>query len=75
MNIKNLIKGALLVMIVPVAFSSCKKDHVCTCKSTDALGNETTQTYNLENQTRADAVENCENYESDNVFATRNCNL
>lgn len=75
MNIKNVIKASLIVMLLPMVFASCKKDFVCNCKSTDAFGNESTQTYPLENQTRADAVENCENFESDGVFATRNCNL
>lgn len=75
MTTKKLIKTAIIAACLPLAFASCKKDFVCTCKSTNALGGETTETYPLENQTRLDAVENCENYEADNAFVTRNCNL
>lgn len=74
MNFKNLIKAAAFALIIPIAFGSCKKDFVCTCKSTGPLG-ESTETYPLENQSRPDAVENCENFESQGTFTTRNCNL
>ncbi len=62
--------------LLPVLFTSCnKKDFVCTCVSTDALGNESTEKYPLTNQTRGDAIENCENFEKDNAWTTRNCNI
>lgn len=66
---------SIIAIAVIAAFSSCEKDHTCTCTSTDAVGNTSTQTYDLKDQTRADAVENCENYETDNFWVTRNCNL
>lgn len=54
---------------------SCERDYTCTCTSTDVLGNSSTQTYDLDDQTRVDAIENCENFERDNTWVTRNCNL
>ncbi len=66
---------SIIAMAAIAFFSSCERDYTCTCKSTDALGNTNTQTYDLKDQTRADAVENCENYETDNAWVTRNCNL
>jgi hypothetical protein len=64
-----------VAFLMPVLFTSCKKDFTCTCTSTDVLGNTRTDTYPLTNQTRPDAVENCENFERDGTWATRNCNL
>ncbi len=64
-----------LALLMPVLFTSCKKDFVCTCQSTDALGNTSTETYPLTDQTRADADDACEAFESDNFWATRNCHL
>ncbi len=75
MKIRTIIKAGLFAVALPIAFTSCKKDHTCTCKYTDALGNEKTDTRTLENQTRADAVENCENFERSYSFANVNCNL
>lgn len=67
---------AALALLAPVVLTSCqKKDFVCTCQSTDALGNTSTETYPLTNQTRGDAIENCENFEADNSWVTRNCNI
>ena len=62
-------------MLTPVLFSSCKKDYVCTCTSTDVTGNSSTQTYPLTDQTRSDALDACEAFETDNFWVTRNCNL
>ncbi len=65
-----------VALLLSILVASCQKnDFTCTCQSTDALGNNSTQMYDLDNQTRADAVENCENFETDNAFVTRNCNL
>ena len=66
---------SIIAIAAIAALSSCERDYTCTCQSTDALGNTSTQTYDLKDQTRADAVENCENYEADNIWVTRNCNL
>lgn len=62
-------------LMLPISLISCKKDYTCTCTSTDALGSESTQVYELENQTLRDADDACENFEEDNAFVTRNCNL
>lgn len=75
MNYNRVMKTAALLLVIPVVFASCKRDFTCTCKSTNVLGVESTEVYSLENQTRPDAVENCENYERANGFSTRNCNL
>lgn len=75
MSIKKLTKFAMIALLMPVVFASCKKDFTCTCKYTDALGNEATEKYSLDNQTRADAVENCENFERSNALQQYNCNL
>lgn len=72
---KTGIKIAAFALLLPLLMTSCKKDFTCTCQSTNALGVTSTQSYELNNQTRADAVENCENYEEDNAWTTRNCNL
>lgn len=70
------IKIVAATLLFSVLTASCQKnDFTCTCQSTDALGNNSTQTYDLDNQTRADAIENCENFETDNAFVTRTCNL
>ncbi len=66
---------AALALLMPVLATSCKKDFTCTCQSTNALGVSSTQTYPLDNQTRVDAVDACENFEADNAWVTRNCNL
>jgi len=75
MKLRNGIKVIAIAFLLPVLFASCKKDFVCTCTSTNALGGTSTQTYPLTNQSRPDAVENCENFENDNSWTTRNCNL
>lgn len=75
MKTNNVINMFAVALILPVLFTSCKKDYVCTCTSTNALGVSSTQSYPLEDQSRPDAVENCENFESDNAWTTRNCNL
>ena len=71
----NGIKIAAFALLLPVIMMSCKKDYTCTCTSTNALGVTSTQTYELNNQTRIDAVDACENFEVDNAWTTRNCNL
>ncbi len=72
---KKLLRTGLGLFAVAVLFTACKKDHVCTCKYTNSLGVEGTETHTLKNQTRADAVENCENFERNSSFSTINCNL
>ncbi len=64
-----------LALISSLFLMSCERDYTCSCQSTDALGNTSTQTYDLDDQTRVDAIENCENFERDNGWVTRNCNL
>jgi hypothetical protein len=71
---KNGLISAIAIMATAL-LSSCERDYTCTCTSTDALGNTSTQTYDLDDQTRVDAIENCENFEADNAWVTRNCNL
>ena len=71
----NGIKIAAFALLLPVIMMLCKKDYTCTCTSTNALGVTSTQTYELNNQTRIDAVDACENFEADNAWTTRNCNL
>lgn len=71
----KLIKIAGLALLLPVVFTSCKRDHVCTCTYTTALGGEKTEKYTLENQTKPDAIDNCENFEKNSTWVTSNCNL
>lgn len=75
MKTTNYLKVGLLAIALPVLFTSCKKDFVCSCTYTTVLGTEETKTYPLENQTRPDAVENCENFEKNSSWETANCNL
>jgi len=72
---KTGIKIAAFALLLPIVMMSCKKDYTCTCTSTNALGVTSTQTYELNNQTRIDAADACENLETDNAWTTRNCNL
>lgn len=72
---KTGIKIAAIALLLPALMMSCKKDYTCTCTSTNALGVTSTQTYELNNQTRIDANDACENFEEDNAWTTRNCNL
>lgn len=75
MKTANFLKIGLLALALPVLFTSCKKDFVCTCTYTTALGTESTEKYTLENQTRPDAIDNCENFEKNSNWVTSNCNL
>lgn len=75
MTTKRKLMTIALAAAFPFCLVSCKKDYTCTCKSTNALGVESTQTYQLENQTLRDADDACENFEQDNAWETRNCNL
>lgn len=75
MTTKRKIMIAMVALMLPVSLISCKKDYTCTCTSTDAVGNESTQVYDLNDQTLRDADDACENFETDNAFVTRNCNL
>lgn len=75
MTTKRKIMIAMVALMLPVSLISCKKDYTCTCTSTDAIGNESTQVYDLNDQTLRDADDACENFETDNAFVTRNCNL
>ena len=74
MNVRN-IKATILILAVSVSFAACKKDYTCTCTSTNAFGGTSTEVYELNNQNLRDADDACENFESDNAFVTRNCNL
>lgn len=75
MKANNLIKTFALALILPVLLGSCRKDHVCTCTHTNALGQTTTEKHILENQNSVDAVDACENFEKNNNWVTSNCNL
>ncbi|MCB9046598.1 MAG: hypothetical protein H6550_10750 [Chitinophagales bacterium] len=75
MKPSNMIKTAAIALLMPVLFTACKKDYVCTCDSENALGVSSTETYTLKNQTRIDANDACENFEKDNNWETRNCHL
>lgn len=70
---KNLVK-ILAIAFIPVLLGSCKRDHVCTCTYTTPLGTAT-EKYILDNQTKPDAIDNCENYEKNTNWTTANCNL
>ncbi len=71
----NSLKVLAIAFALPVLFGSCKRDFICTCTYTTAIGGENTEKYTLEDQTRPDAIDNCENYEKNTNWLTSNCNL
>jgi len=68
-------RTAAIALLMPVLFTACKKDYVCTCDSENALGVTSTQKYPLTNQNRLDANEACEKNEEDNAWVKRDCHL
>ena len=67
----------LFAVLATLAFTSCKKDHTCTCTTTVG-GISSTRTYDLQNQTLRDAEDACERYETDansGGIGTTSCHL
>ena len=53
------------LLLGSIAFTSCKKDYVCTC--TSSIGSvSNTVTYQLPDQKRSDAKDACERHENEN---------
>jgi hypothetical protein len=75
MKLINVMKTAAVIIIMPLMFTACKRDFVCTCDSENALGVTTTEKYPLTNQNRIDADEACEKNEADNAWVKRDCHL
>lgn len=63
---KNLTLVAVLAIFGTLAFSSCKKDHTCTCKVTDNIGagTDTTWTIEYKDTKKKDAKKQCDQIET-----------
>jgi hypothetical protein len=75
-------KNTFIISMALIAFASCKKDRVCTCKVTDKTAGGSSSydvTYTMHKVTRNTAKTNCVDYDANNVntgeTVSYNCTL
>lgn len=61
--------------VAMISLSSCKKDWVCECTTTDADGNEYGTTTSSFTAKKKDAESSCSNLETSSGGATTSCEL
>jgi hypothetical protein len=60
---KKTIIFILSVLVILFVLSSCKKDFVCECSYTDVIGDTGTFSWEIEDRTKKDAGQACEEFD------------